>query len=98
MWTGTLQADLLLGDVRSLKDKRSIVRPIVAEVRRRFQVSVAETGSVELHRRAEVGVAVVSSERAHVVDVLDEIERMLAARPEAELLSVRRRLHSSDDD
>ena len=37
-------ADLLLGDVHSLKEKRVGVRPIVAELRRRFEVAVAETG------------------------------------------------------
>ncbi|NIR42370.1 MAG: DUF503 family protein, partial [Actinobacteria bacterium] len=31
MFIGTLSFDLLLGDVRSLKQKRSVVRPIVAE-------------------------------------------------------------------
>ena len=37
MFTGTLTADLLLGDVHSLKGKRAVVRPIVAELRRRFE-------------------------------------------------------------
>lgn len=45
MYVGTLSFDLLLGDVRSLKEKRSIVRPIVAEIHRKFAVSVAETGA-----------------------------------------------------
>ena len=39
MFTGSLVADLLLGDVRSLKEKRSVVRPIVAELRRRYTVA-----------------------------------------------------------
>ena len=30
MWTGTIEFDILLGDVHSLKEKRSLVRPIVA--------------------------------------------------------------------
>ncbi len=55
MYLGTLSLDLLLGDVHSLKEKRSVVRPIVAELRRRFDVSAAETGHLDLHRRAEVG-------------------------------------------
>ena len=44
MFTGTLTADLLLGDVHSLKGKRAVVRPIVAELRRRFAVAAAEVG------------------------------------------------------
>ena len=60
MFTGTLTADLLLGDVHSLKGKRAVVRPIVAELRRRFAVSAAEVGDQDLHRRAQVGVATVA--------------------------------------
>ena len=55
MFTGTLTADLLLGDVHSLKGKRAVVRPIVAELRRRFAVAAAEVGDHDLHRRAQVG-------------------------------------------
>ena len=98
MWTGTLELDLLLGDVHSLKEKRSVVRPLVAELRRRFEVSAAEVGHLDLHRRAAVGVALVSADRAHVVDVLDAAERLAAYRPELELLSSRRRLTSTEDD
>ena len=82
MWIGWLEFDLLLGDVHSLKQKRSAVRPLIAELQRRFAVSAAETGAQDLHRRAGVGMAVVSGDRAHVVDVLDAAERLVAARPE----------------
>lgn len=97
MWIGWLEFDILLGDVHSLKQKRSAVRPIIAELRRRFSVSAAETGSLDLHRRAGIGVAVVAADRAHVVEVLDAAERLVAGRPEIELLSARRDLRRSDD-
>jgi uncharacterized protein len=90
MWVGALEFDLLLGDVHSLKEKRSVVRPLIADVRKRFDLSVAEVDHLELHRRAVVGVAAVSPDRAHLVDVLDAVERLVAFRPEIELLSVRR--------
>jgi uncharacterized protein len=98
MWIGWLEFDLLLGDVHSLKQKRSVIRPVIAELHRRFAVSAAETGAQELHRRAGIGIAVVSADRGHVVDVLDAAERLVAARPELELLSVRRDLRRSTDD
>jgi len=94
---GTLVADLLLGDVHSLKEKRGVVRPIVAELRRRFEVSAAETGAQELHRRAEVSVALVAADHAHAKDVLTACERLIAGRPEIELLSTRTRVLDDDD-
>ncbi|MFB7274854.1 DUF503 domain-containing protein [Streptomyces sp. NPDC056244] len=97
MYVGTLSFDLLLGDVRSLKEKRSVVRPIVADLQRKFTVSAAETGAQELYRRAEIGLAVVSGDWGHLTEVLDRCERMVAGRPEVELLSVRRRLYGDED-
>jgi uncharacterized protein len=98
MWIGWIEFDLLLGDVHSLKGKRSIVRPLVAELRRRFAVSVAEVGDQDLHRRAGVGVGVVAGDARHVTEVLDEVERFVADRPETVLLSAHRGLVSSEDD
>ena len=97
MVVGTLVVDLLLGDVHSRKEKRSVVRPIVAELRRRFEVAAAETGAADLHRRAEIAVAVVSSTHGHAVQVLEQCERLVAARPEVELLAARQRLLDDGD-
>lgn len=97
MYTGTAIFDVVLpGDSRSLKAKRSYVRPIVAALRR-LDVSVAEVGALDLLGRAEIGVAVVAADSGHVREVLDSCERLVARRPEVELLSVRRRLHAGDD-
>lgn len=99
MFTGTLVLDLLLGgDVGSLKGKRSVVRPVVAELRRRFAVSAAEVGHLDLHRRALVGVAVVAADAGHCREVLDACERAVAERPELEVLSARQRLHGENDE
>ena len=97
MYVGTLSFDLLLGDVRSLKEKRSVVRPIVAELHRTYAVSVAEVGHQDLYRRALLGLAAVSGDAGHLSVLLDRCERLVAARPEVELLSVRRRFHGEDD-
>ena len=82
MYVGALELDVLLGDVHSLKEKRSLVRPVVAE----------------LHRRALLGVTCVAADHAHVVDVLDRCERFVAGRPELELLSARQRMLGPDDE
>jgi uncharacterized protein YlxP (DUF503 family) len=97
VYTGTAVFDILLpGDSRSLKAKRSYVRPIVAALRK-FEVSAAEVGALDLHGRAEIGVGVVAAEASHVAEVLDSCEKAVLRRPEVELLSVRRRLHRDDD-
>jgi uncharacterized protein len=99
VYVGALTLDVLLGDVRSLKQKRSVVRSVIAEVHRRHPgVAVAETGSLDQHRRAEIGVAVVSSTPAHATEVLTACERLVAGRPDIELLSARFRLVSDEEE
>jgi uncharacterized protein YlxP (DUF503 family) len=98
VFTGSLALDLLLGDVHSLKEKRSVVKPIVAELQRRFSVSAAEAGHLDLHRRALVGVAVVGADARHCIEVLDACERLVASRPEIDLLSAHQQLHTDEDE
>ncbi len=97
MFVAAMSLDLLLGDIASLKQKRSIVRPMVAELARRYAVSVAEVGHQDLRRRAEIGVALATGDSGHGQSVLDEVERWCAARPEVELLAARRWLRSDND-
>ena|SRR5690606_18017537 len=98
MWIGWLWCDVLLGDVRSLKEKRSVIRPLISDLARRTESAAAEVGAHDLHRRSEIGVSVIAAEAAHVRDILDRAERMLAEEhPEITLLSTRRGLHSSHD-
>lgn len=97
MWIGWIELDVLLGDIHSLKGKRSVVRPIISDVRRKYSVSVAEVDAHDLHRRSVIGAGLVSGSRAHAVEVLDAVEQFVAYRPELELLTARRRIITSED-
>jgi uncharacterized protein len=98
VFVGILDLDLLLpSDVRSLKEKRSHVRGLMAELRRRHDVAAAEVGHLDLHRRTLVGVAVVAPDLGHCRDVLDACERLVAGHPELELLAARQRFVGQDD-
>lgn len=72
------------------------MRPVVAALRR-LEVAVAEVGALDRHGRSEIGVAAVAADAGHVREVLDSCERLVAARPELELLGVRRALHTEHD-
>lgn len=97
MFTATMWCDIQLGDLGSLKAKRSVIKPLVSELRRRYAIAVAEVGSHELYRRTELGMAAVASTAAQVRDVLDECERFVAERPDIVLLSVHRQLIAASD-
>lgn len=78
--------DLHVPASRSLKAKRAVVKPIVEGLRHRFRVSVAETDHQNQWQRAEIGVALVAESNRHLQDVLDSVERFVAAAPDIELL------------
>jgi uncharacterized protein len=70
----------------SLKDRRQVVRSLLAVARERFHVSAAEVGGQDTWQRAALGFAVVASE-AHIAEqTIDEIDRYLWSRPEIEVL------------
>jgi uncharacterized protein len=97
VFVGTITFDLVFGDVRSLKEKRSLLRPILADLQRKNAVAASEVAYQDLHRRSRIGIAVVSATVERCADVLDECERQVAGRPEIELLSARRRVFGEDD-
>ena len=71
---------------RSLKAKRAAIRPIVDGLRHRFHLSVAEVDHHGTWQRAAIAVAVVAADHRHVHDVLEEVERFVAAAADVELL------------
>jgi len=87
----TLEVDLHLPEVRSLKAKRSVVRPIVEGARRRYAVAAAEVGYQQQWQRAELGFAVVAGTERHAVEVIDEVERFVWSHPEVQVLTIERR-------
>lgn len=91
MHAAALRIDLYLRECRSLKAKRSVVRPIVEGMRRRYRVSVSEVDHQDERQRTTIGVAAVAPSYAHLVDVLDEVERFVWSFPEAEVLHCERR-------
>ncbi|MEP6560332.1 MAG: DUF503 domain-containing protein [Nakamurella sp.] len=96
-YVGVLECDVLLGDVGSLKQKRAVVRPVLARLRR-LDVAATESGDPDRHRRALIAVATVSGELAQVHRVLDSCERQVADELELELLSTHRRIVGPHDE
>lgn len=77
MQVAAVQITLLASESHSLKDKRQIVRSILDQARRRFNVSISEVDAMDLHQRIVLGAAVVSNTAGHAQSSLDEIVRFV---------------------
>ena len=86
MVVGILQIELGIPDAFSLKDKRQSVRSLKDRMRRHHNVSVAEVGALEEHRRSILGVAMVGSDKVYVEGALSKLADMVRAMPTVELL------------
>jgi uncharacterized protein YlxP (DUF503 family) len=83
---GVITWELHLGACQSLKEKRQIVKSLKDRLHRRFNVSAAETDHHDLWQRAELSVAVVSTDRRHAEQVLQEADRLVAAADGARIM------------
>ena len=72
----------------SLKDKRKVSRSLIEKTRRRFNASVAEVDTQEMHQTLTIGVAVVSGEFFHARLSMEEIIRFMEEQADAELVDV----------
>ena len=75
MSVGMLELQIHIPGCRSLKEKRSVVRPLISRLRKDFNVSVAEVDKQDLHQSAHLAVSAVGTDAAFVNSVLSNVVR-----------------------
>ena len=88
MFTISAKLTFHIPHANSLKEKRQVCRSLIDKTRQRFNASVAEVDTQDVHRTLTVGVAVVSGSVAHAQNSLDEIIRYMEEQAGAELVEV----------
>lgn len=89
---GVLTLELAILEARSLKDKRRVVHGLKQKIRNRFNVSVAETGYHDMHKRCRLDVAMVSNESRPLHSQLDKIVDAVRGTPGVSLINYEREL------
>jgi uncharacterized protein YlxP (DUF503 family) len=75
---------------RSLKDKRQVVKPLVAHAQRELRLAVAEVDEHDRWQLAVLGIACISTDARHADQVLAEAIRTVRTRAkDAELIDYR---------
>ena len=80
----SLEVECILYDGHSLKDKRSVIKRLLARLRRDFNVSVTELDYHDLWQRTKLGIVTITNERTHGEQVLQEVLRVIDTYSELE--------------
>ncbi len=77
-----MELALRLNGVRSLKDKRHLIRGLIEKLRRDFGMSIAEVDDHDLWGNATIGVAYVSANAVQAEFVLQRVLELFDQNPE----------------
>lgn len=86
MVIGLLTLEIHLPGARSLKDKRQVLRGLLARLRKRYNVSVAEVEHQDLWQRAVLAVVAVNTDQVHLEATLQSVASEAATTRDAELV------------
>jgi uncharacterized protein YlxP (DUF503 family) len=86
MTVGVLQLELSITDAMSLKDKRRVVLSLKDRISHAHNVSIAEVGALDEHRRSIIGVAMVANDARYVEGGLSKLVDFVRSVPQVSLL------------
>lgn len=86
MTIGVLQLELEVTDAMSLKDKRRVIKSIKDRIAHAHNVSIAEVGALDEHRRSILGLAMVANERRYVESALSKLVDFIRSVPQVGLI------------
>ena len=78
--------------VHSLKEKRAIVKSLIAKLQNRFHVSAAEIDEQDTHQIIVIGVAAIVPHNAMADSLMDDISLFIEENTEAEILDEEREI------
>jgi uncharacterized protein YlxP (DUF503 family) len=86
MTVGVLQLELSVIDAMSLKDKRRVIKSIKDRIAHHHNVSIAEVGALDEHRRSILGMAMVSNDSRYVEGALSKLVDFVRMVPQVSLI------------
>lgn len=78
--------------VHSLKEKRMVVKSIIAKLQNKFNVSIAEVDEQDTHQTIVLGIAYVAGTVTLADSVIDKVIDFIESNTEAEVMDVQREI------
>ena len=73
MRVGVCTAYLLIPESQSLKDKRRVVKSLLAKLGSRFNIAVSEIGDLDTPKRSVIGIVSISNDSRHLNQMLSKV-------------------------
>lgn len=77
MIVGVCEITLHLPECHSLKEKRQVIKSVMARVHNQFEVAIAEVADQDLWQIAKLGVSCVSNNARHAEEILAHVQRYI---------------------
>lgn len=90
MIIAAVQIKLYAPWVHSLKEKRMVVKSMIAKVQNKFNLSIAEVAENDVHQTIILGAACVASDTAQADSMIDHVLNFIEENSEAEILNIQR--------
>jgi uncharacterized protein YlxP (DUF503 family) len=95
MIVGVCELTLHLPECHTLKEKRQVLKSVLARVRNQFSVSIAEVEEQDKWQLARIGMSCVSNSTSHANEILDAVQRYIEeSRPDLLITNVETELIS----
>ncbi len=92
MIVGTAQIKLYAPWVHSLKEKRMVVKSIIAKTQNKFNVSISEVEEQDTLQTIMLGIACVTGSVSQSDSILDHVLAFIENNTEAEMLDIQREI------
>jgi len=78
------EIECVLYNSHSLKEKRSVIKRLIAKIRKDFNVSIAEIDFQDLWQRTKFAIVTVANELLYAERVIQEVIKVIDSDPELE--------------
>lgn len=78
--------------VHSLKEKRMVVKSLIAKVQNKFNISISEVDEQNIHQTIIIGMACVAGTVALADSIIDRVTNFIENNTEAEILDIQREI------
>lgn len=84
----TIEVKLYVPWIQSLKEKRMVIKSLVAKIINRFHVSVAEIDAQDVHKTIVIGIAMIVDSQKKADQMEECIVNFIEDSTEAQILEI----------